>query len=237
MTVPPTVAPAAGLVTATVGLTVSRTELLTVKLTLAEVRTLPAASAALATTVCAPSATVVLFQVAVHGEPFVSAATSTPSTNHLTEVTGRRCRWRRRSPWRRCRRPSQRRQGRRLTVGAVVSGGGAVWLTEKLTDSEAPQLPAVSRAFAMILCAPSATVALFHGFGPRRAVGVSRDLEAVDPPLDLREPAGVAGVRGQIDGAAHGGPGRRTRDRHGRLHRVQPPERTSRCTSYRQTEW
>ena len=124
---------------------------------------MPAASVALAATVCVPSATVVLFQVAVHGEPFVSAATSTPSTNHLTDVTATLS-LAGAPAWRRCRRSARRRQGGTLTVGAVVSGGGAVWLTEKLTDSEAPQLPAVSRAFAMILCAPSATVALFHGF-------------------------------------------------------------------------
>ena len=66
------------------------------------------------------------------------------------------------------------------TVAAAAGGGdspselwclagAAVWLTEKLTDSEAPQLPAVSRAFAMILCAPSATVTV-----PRRSTARRR---------------------------------------------------------------
>src|SRR3954470_19156228 len=56
----------------------------TLKLTPADVPQLPAASAALATIVCCPSATPAEFQLACHGAPLPSDATSIPSTYHLT---------------------------------------------------------------------------------------------------------------------------------------------------------
>jgi hypothetical protein len=59
----------------------------TVKSTLVEVPTLPAASDATATMVWFPSATVVVSQLALQGAPLVSAATSAPSTCHRTATT------------------------------------------------------------------------------------------------------------------------------------------------------
>src|SRR5215217_8534765 len=149
-----------------VGVTVA-----TVTLIVGDVPHLPAASAALAKIVCRPLATVVELQLACHGAA-PSHATSTPSTYHFACVT-----------------PTASEASAASvtvpetvapaagdvtqTVGGVVSLGVAALATRTLTAVEAPQFPAASRAFATIVCCPSATLVEIqlasHGAAPSEA--------------------------------------------------------------------
>src|SRR5439155_13997548 len=84
VTVPATVAPAAGAVMETAGGVVSGTGLLTVTLTAAELAELPAASLATAVTLWLPLALTVVFQDIEYGAVVTSAPRFTPSSLNCT---------------------------------------------------------------------------------------------------------------------------------------------------------
>src|SRR5439155_9581624 len=87
VTVPATVAPAAGAVIATVGGVVSGIGLVTVTITAAEVAVLPAASRATAVTVWLPLALKVVFQDIEYGATVTSAPKLAPSSLNWTPTT------------------------------------------------------------------------------------------------------------------------------------------------------
>jgi 5,10-methenyltetrahydromethanopterin hydrogenase len=122
---------------------------------------LPAASRATALIVCAPSLAPVVFQAIEYGALVSGGPASTPSRRNWTLVT-----------------PTLS-EALALTVivpdtvapfagevmlaeGAVVSGGGAFETVTPIV-AEVRVLPAASRATALIVCAPSATVLVSHG--------------------------------------------------------------------------
>src|SRR5215207_8492216 len=132
----------------------------TLTLTPGDVPQLPAASAALAKIVCRPLDAVVEFQLACHGAA-PSHATSTPSTYHFACVTPTASD----APAASVTVPETVDPAAgdvTQAVGGVVSIGVVALTTEKLTAAEAPQLPAASRAFATIVCPPSATLVEFQ---------------------------------------------------------------------------
>jgi hypothetical protein len=153
--------------------------------TAGELAALPAASNARATSVCEPFATVLVSQVAAHGED-VSRATTTPSAENSTATTPTLSLASELSdavPER-----TEPATGlTRVAVGGVVSpagGGGAggggggggglpavPFLVVKETGADENVLPAESRAVATIVCDPSATVLLCHG--SLKSVGVA----------------------------------------------------------------
>jgi hypothetical protein len=159
--VPETVAPEAGEVMLTVGGVVSGGGAFdTVTVTAAEVVELPAASRALAVRECEPLATVVVFHEVEYGEVVSSAPSAEPSTKNCTPAT-----------------PTLSEAEAltvvvpetvapeagevMLTVGGVVSGGGA-FDTVTVTAAEVVELPAASRALAVRECEPLVAVVVFH---------------------------------------------------------------------------
>src|SRR5205807_2249614 len=147
--VPLTAVPAAGPVMATVGGVLS-----TVTLTAAEVTVLPAASRAVAVNVCDPSATPAVFHATAYGADVFSAPSGAPSTKNCTPAT------------------PMLSAALALTVivpltavpadGAVMAAVGGVLSTVTLTAAEESVVPAASRATAVKVCEPSATLAVFH---------------------------------------------------------------------------
>src|SRR5262249_39379290 len=153
--VPETVVPVAGAVIETVGGVVSGTGLLTVTVTVA-VLLLPAASRAMALSVCEALLAVVVFQLTLYGEAVSSAPRVTPSNRNCTPTTPLL---------------SEALAETEIvpstvaafagavidTVGGVVSTGG-VLLTVTETAADVVLLPAPSRAIAVSVCAPFVAV-------------------------------------------------------------------------------
>src|SRR5439155_952675 len=132
----------------------------TVTVTPAEVVRLPAASRAIAVSVCEPLLAVAVFQETPKGAAVSSAPSAAPSSKNCTPATptlseavavtvsvpetGAPLAWE-----------------LVLTVGAVVSGGGPLALLDALAV-EVVRLPAASRAIAVSVCEPLLAVVVFQ---------------------------------------------------------------------------
>ena len=152
---PDTVAPDVGDVMLTAGGVVSAFD--TVTLTGDEVVRFPAASLATAVSVCEPFPTLVVFQEIEYGDVVSSEPRLAPSTRNWTPTT-----------------PTLS-EAEALTVvdpDTVAPDAGAVMLTDggvvsafetvTLTGDEVVRLPAASRAVAVRVCEPLATVVVFQ---------------------------------------------------------------------------
>src|SRR6266516_5381982 len=132
----------------------------TVTVTGADVVRLPAASRAIAVIVCGPLLVVVVSKGIEYGAVVSSAPPLTPSSWNCTPttptlseavaltVTVAEIVW-------------PLRGDVMLTVGGVVSGGGALD-TVTVTGADVVRLPAASRAMAVMVCEPFAVVVVFQ---------------------------------------------------------------------------
>ena len=74
---------------------------------------------------------------------------------------------------------------------AVASAGGAAFATMTVTGADVVVLPAASRATAVSVCDPSATVVVFQLIPYGEMVSAGADLHAVDEEGDGRDAAVV----------------------------------------------
>src|SRR6266404_1584989 len=153
VTVPETVAPAAGELIETDGAAVS---FITVTVTAADVVLLPAASRAIAVIVCDPLAALSVFHCAEYGAAVSSAPALLPSTWNCTAAT-----------------PTLSDAFAVSVIapetvapaeGDVIETDGAVasLKTVIVTAAEVVRLPAASRAIAVMVCEPFAALSVFH---------------------------------------------------------------------------
>src|SRR6266404_451894 len=153
VTVPETVAPAAGELIETDGAAVS---FITVTVTAADVVLLPAASRAIAVIVCDPLAALSVFHCAEYGAAVSSAPALLPSTWNCTPTT-----------------PTLSEAFAASVIapetvapaeGDVIEPDGAVvsLKTVIVTVAEVVRLPAASRAIAVMVCEPFVALSVFH---------------------------------------------------------------------------